>query len=223
MLTKLDRRRATDEVYDAIRQAILSHLFQPGDRLQVEEIAQKLGVSLTPVRHAIHQLAAEGLIEIQPRSGTFVAKLSPREVEETCDIRCALECLAGELAVGRITGEQLVEFREILGALALPVFSDEDRKRHEHDNFRFHALLVRCSGNQRLMEMYESLRAHLQIARVHQAGEDWCSRLPGELAEHEEILAALEARDATRLTAALRAHIQRAKTALCGTLQGAAG
>ncbi len=223
MLAKIDRRRATDEVYDAIRQAILSHLFQPGDRLQVEEIAQKLGVSSTPVRHAIHKLAAEGLIEIHPRSGTFVAKLSPRDVEETSDIRCALECLAGELAVTRITAEELAQFKAILAALARRVVSDEDRKRHEHDNFRFHLLLIRCSGNQRLIEMYESLRAHLQIARVHRAGVDWSERLPREQAEHEEIVAGLEARDAARLTAALRGHIQRAKAALSGTLQEGAG
>ena len=75
-LTKISRQRATDEVYEALRQSILGHLFAPGERLQVEEIAAKLGVSLTPVRHAIQQLATEGLIEIKPRSGTFVAKLT---------------------------------------------------------------------------------------------------------------------------------------------------
>ena len=100
-LTRLKRQRATDEVYQALRQSILGHLFAPGQRLQVEEIASKLGVSLTPVRHAIQQLATEGLIEIRPRSGTFIAQLTARDIEETSDIRCALECLAAEKAVSQ--------------------------------------------------------------------------------------------------------------------------
>src|SRR6266704_2236481 len=101
-LTKIRRERAVDAVYEALRQAIVSSLMKPGERLKVDELAQKLGVSLTPVRSAIQQLANEGLVEIRPRSGTFVASLSPRDVEETFEIRCALECLAGEKASGNI-------------------------------------------------------------------------------------------------------------------------
>jgi DNA-binding GntR family transcriptional regulator len=216
--TKLARRRATDEVYDAIRQAILSHLFQPGERLQIEEIAQKLGVSLTPVRHAIQQLAAEGLVDIHPRSGTYVATLSPRDIEETFHIRRALECAAGELAVSRITEEQLAEFRSLLRTLALPVESEADRRRHQQDNQRFHRLLMEAAANRRLAEMYESLNAHLQFARVHGTNRDWAARLPQEQAEHESIVAALEARDVAAVTAALRAHITRAQESLMGSL-----
>ncbi|MCS7025849.1 MAG: GntR family transcriptional regulator [Bryobacteraceae bacterium] len=219
-LTRLERRRAVDEVYDALRRAILGHVFRPGDRLQVEEIAQKLGVSLTPVRHAIQQLAAEGLIEIHPRSGTYVTRLSPRDVEETGQIRRALECLAGELAVKRITPAELEEMERLLAEMAQPVESEEDRKRHEENNRRFHLLLVRASGNRRLAEMYDSLNAHLQIARVHGAEQEWQSRLEQERAEHEEILGALRAGDALRLNKALTAHIDRAKEALQKALEG---
>ena len=76
-LARIPRKRATDEVYEAMRQAIITRVFKPGERLQVEEIAQKLGVSLTPVRHALQQLSTEGLIEIHPRSGTYVTNVSP--------------------------------------------------------------------------------------------------------------------------------------------------
>jgi DNA-binding GntR family transcriptional regulator len=218
-LSRLSRRRAMDEVYDSLRQAILGHVFQPGDRLQVEEIAAKLGVSLTPVRHAIQQLAAEGLIDIQPRSGTYVAKLSQRDVEETSQIRCALECLAGDLATSRITQAELDEIHAAADRMKQPVETEEDRKRHEADNRHFHMLLVKASGNQRLCEMYESLNAHLQIARVHNAEQDWRSRLTQEQAEHEEIVQALEARDGKRLREALTAHIYRAKDALRKALE----
>lgn len=220
---RIARRRATDEVYDAIRQAILSHLFQPGERLQVEEIAEKLGVSLTPVRHAIQQLAAEGLIIIHPRSGTFVTQLSERDIEETFEIRSALECLAGELAASRVTEDQLSELRGLLRSLALPVECDPDRKRHEQDNQRFHSVIMEAAGNQRLGEMYKALNAHLQIARVHSANSDWRGRLQQEHAEHTEIVEALEGRQKDRLINALRSHIERAKNALTSTLKGRAG
>ena len=75
-LAKIQRERAVDAVYQALRQAIVSSLMKPGERLNVDELAQKLGVSLTPVRSAIQQLANEGLVEIRPRSGTFVARVT---------------------------------------------------------------------------------------------------------------------------------------------------
>jgi DNA-binding GntR family transcriptional regulator len=219
-LQRLKRQRATDEVYSALRHGILGHLFQPGERLLIEDIASKLGVSLTPVRHAIQQLAGEGLVEIRPRSGTYVASLSAEDLKETSEIRCALECLAAELAVERVTDDQLARFREILEALAGPVETDEDRRRHEDDNTRFHALLIEVSGNRRLAEMYESLRAHLQIARAHRRETGWAERLRQEQREHEEIFAALEARDAESLKQALRKHIFRAKDDLVAGVAG---
>src|SRR5579864_8576981 len=97
--TKIQRERAVDSVYQAMRQAIVTCVIKPGELLNVEDLAEKFGVSLTPVRGAIQQLATDGLIEIRPRSGTFVAGLHRQEIDETFKIRCALECLAAEEAV----------------------------------------------------------------------------------------------------------------------------
>ncbi len=213
-LTPLTRQRASDEVYQALRQSILSQLFSPGERLQIEEIAGKLGVSLTPVRHAIQQLSTEGPVEIRPRSGTYVAQLTAKDVEETFELRTALECLAAERAVERATDEQVAELRRLLGELARPVATEEDRKRHQRDNRCFHKLLIDSSGNRRLAESYEGMNAHLQIVRVHSQQTGWAERLQVEQAEHEEIVAALEARDVPRLQTAVRNHIQRARVSL---------
>src|SRR5688572_10149403 len=133
-LPPLARRRATDEVYDVMRRSILTNVFRPGQRLPIEEISKQLGVSLTPVRHAIQQLATEGLIEIRPRSGTFVASLDVQDIAETFDIRRALECLAAEHAVRNITDEQLRSARRLVWALSEPVESEESRTRHEANN-----------------------------------------------------------------------------------------
>lgn len=217
-LNRLKRDRASDEAYEALRNGILGQMFKPGERLQVEEIAGQLGVSLTPVRQAIQSLAAEGLIDIRPRSGTFVTQLTVRDIEETCDLRCALECLAAEQAVEHVDGAILAEFRAVLAALAAPVRTDEQRRQHELENARFHNLLVEASGNRRLREMYRSLNAHLQIANLHRHDAAWASRLATEQAEHEAIVAALERRDRRALVQATRRHIMRAKEALTSGL-----
>src|SRR6185503_19232983 len=146
---------------------ILGSMMKPGERMNIEELASKLGVSLTPVRHAIQQLSNEGLVEIKPRSGTFVASLSAKDVEETLEIRCALECLAAERAIENISREQIKRLKELLKAMRQPVRNDDERKAHERDNSEFHEVLILASGNQRLREMYAALHAHIQIARIH--------------------------------------------------------
>lgn len=223
-LPVLARRRATDEVYDILRASILDHRFGPGERLFVDQIAGRLGVSLTPVRNALQQLATEGLVEIRPRSGTYVASLTDADISDTFEIRRALECLAAEGAVTRITEEALQQMRQLVSQLAEPVETEADRLRHEQDNSAFHRLIIEASGNRRLAAMYEDLKAHLQIVRVHSLSvRDSMDRLPEERREHEEILAALEARDGERAVRALSRHIERARTALMASLQQSSG
>ena len=217
--TKLQRERAVDAVYKAIRQAIVSYSLKPGTRLNVDELANKLGVSLTPVRGAIQQLSTEGLVEIRPRSGTFVASLTAHDVEETFKIRCALECLAAEEAIQNLTEDTLKVLKELLKALKKPIKTDEDRAEHERKNSELHQTILAASGNRRLLEMYDALNAHIKIARIHASENDWSARLQFEHAEHEAIVAALEARNAPKAAEALRQHIYRAKDSLVNALK----
>lgn len=218
-LTRIQRERAVDAVYQALRQAILGSLMKPGERLNVDDLARKLGVSLTPVRHAIQQLATEGLVEIRPRSGTFVASLTSSEIADTFDVRCALECLAAEKAVERATPGQVKRLRELLKLLRKPVKSEEDRKAHEQYNIEFHRIFIDGSGNKRLIEMYEALNAHIKIARLHSDDQEWVRRLDEEHAEHERIVNAFAEGDTPELVAAVRAHIERARDAMVREMQ----
>jgi GntR family transcriptional regulator, rspAB operon transcriptional repressor len=217
--TKIQRERAIDSVYQALRQAIVTCAIKPGERLNVEDLSQKFGVSLTPVRGAIQQLATEGLIEIRPRSGTFVANLNCQELDETFKIRCALECLAGEEAIQKITPEQMRRLKELLRSLKKRPVTDEDRKAHEKDNSELHQTIVEAAGIRKLLEMYNALNAHIKIVRIHAAESNWPVRMQEEQNEHEAIVAALETRDAQALTAALRKHIYRAKNSMLAALK----
>lgn len=218
--TKIQRERAVDAVYNALRQAIVNCLMKPGERLNVYELSRKLGVSLTPVRNAIQQLATEGLVEVRPRSGTFVATLTAQDVEETFKIRCALECLAGEDSIRNITPQQTRRLRALLKSLRKQVRNEEDRKAHERDNSELHHIIIQASGNRRLEEIYNALNAHLKIVRIHAGEANWPSRLDEEHLEHEAIVDALESRNAAALRSALRKHIYRAKDAMIQALAG---
>lgn len=232
-LRRLTRKRATDEVYEALRDAILTRGFKPGERLQVEEIANKLGVSLTPVRHSVQRLCTEGLIEIRPRSGTFVATLTVEDIQSTFEVRCALECLAAELAIARLTRAVEKEFDELLGLLRTPVGDEEALRKHEEANSDLHQTLLQASGNKRLEEVYAGLNAHLTIARIHASesrktetafqSKEWLVRFQQEQAEHEEIVAALKAKDVKRAQEALRKHIYRAKDAMIASFAAVFG
>lgn len=220
---KIRRERAVDAVYGALRHAIVTCTLKPGERLNVEELAEKMGVSLTPVRGAIQQLATEGLVDVRPRSGTFVASLTPQDLEETFKLRSALECLAAEDAVDRISTQQLRRLHELLKALRRKVTNPEERKAHEQGNSEFHQILIDASGNQRLAEMYRALNAHIKIVRIHAGEAGWPMRLQEEQEEHEAIVAALEKRDVAALTRVLRRHIYRAKDTMIEVLRSLDG
>lgn len=218
-IPQLNLARASDSVFQVLREGILAQTFQPGERLHVHDLAARLGVSLTPVKDAINRLAAEGLLEIKPRSGTFVTAISPNDVAETFEIRAALERLAAERMLTRITAEDIKKFRKLADDLAKPVTTEKQRVFHEAKNVEFHALIVELSGNRKLIEMYRNLNAHIQIARIHDTRREWTARMAQERKEHREIFLAIEARNRRRLVEALSGHINRAARALVGDLK----
>ena len=209
-LSPVRRERASDAAYDSLRQAIMTQVFLPGERLKVGDLARDLGVSLTPAKEALNRLASEGLVEIRPRSGTFVTDISPEDVAETFELRAALEILAGEKAMARLTPRDFEALDRMLAALERPLVTEGDRIAHERTNVDLHRYIIDRSGNRRLIQLYESLNAHIKIARIHRSQERWASRLSDEQAEHREIVEALKSRDPDRLRRAMRKHIGRA-------------
>lgn len=218
-LGRIRRQRASDLVFDALRESILTQVFQPGERLNPDDLATRLDVSLTPIKEALARLTAEGLIVVKPRSGTFVAELSADEVGETFEIRGALEALAAERLVSRVTDEHLGRFRDLVATMERPVSTERERSAHGRANSEFHDLFVELAGSVKLRQIYRSLHAHITIARVHYSREGWAQRIAHEKREHRAILAALEARDVARLVKAVRHHIQRAAQSLVNDLR----
>lgn len=219
-----ERRRMSDQVYDQVLRAILDHRFKPGERLSIPDISRKLDVSQMPVRQAIDRLSEEGLVDIRPRSGTFVAQADERDVAETFDIRRALDGLAAESAVLHVRRQDIAKLREYVRQMdRSAALGSEGMGSHDRLNWEFHLLIVRLSRNEKLYDMYRQLNAHLKIAGVHVSSRDWASRVPRAQAEHRAIVDALEARRARELAAVLAEHVERAKSALVADIRAAQG
>jgi GntR family transcriptional regulator, rspAB operon transcriptional repressor len=217
-LAAIKTERVTDTVYQLLREGIVNRTFAPGSRLNVDEIARRLQVSRTPVHEALAVLATDGLVEVQPRRGTFVAEFTLGDYAETLDVRRALEVLACEMACQRVTRADLDALRRLMDEMERSVTEHDDvamaATTHDARNSAFHHRLVQLAGNRRLTAMYDDLRVHLRIARAHLNATSWLARVPIEAAEHLAILDALEARDVTAMQRALDAHLRRSAASL---------
>jgi DNA-binding GntR family transcriptional regulator len=207
----LDRRRLSEKVYDLLRAKIVARELRPGERLDVALLARSLGVSVAPVKAAVHQLAAEGVIEVLPQRGTFVASLDWPTLEELFGIRRILETHACESLLGRITEVQLAELRRLLGQMQAHTRGDAhlNYAAYLEVDRAFHTTIVRSLGNRSLTEMYEGIGLRLRLVRAIQAGHTASGAL-GNLAEHFAILRALEGADPAQARAAVSHHLDQA-------------
>jgi DNA-binding GntR family transcriptional regulator len=219
-ITRIPKQRMGDIVYQMIRQGILDQTFHPGDRLELEELARKLDVSVTPLKDAINRLATEGLVDVRARSGTFVSRISVQDLAETLELRGALESHAGIRAAEIATDADIARLRELCEQMSKSIQNNQERLQHEEMNRRFHQTIVELSGNRKLIDLYNSLNAHITMARVHYASEAWRGRLPQETAEHSRILECLRRRDGAGTAQALREHIRNAAASLVKDVRG---
>ncbi|MCZ7568950.1 MAG: GntR family transcriptional regulator [Ardenticatenaceae bacterium] len=202
----LDITTLRDQVYQILRDRIITGQLIPGQRLDVDDLSQSLGVSPTPVKDALKQLAAEGLIDIRPRRGTFVAEFTRRDIEELFDVRLMMELHAVDAGLANATREDDGQLRQILEYLSTFIDGDGYRDYQTflvHD-IELHGYLVRLTGNRRLVEMYESIRLNILLVRAYaiQPVKD----AQATYQEHQAIVTAFEQRSAEALRVAIRRH-----------------
>lgn len=194
------------KTYGSLKQAILSLYLKPGEVLRKPEICQQLGVSRSPVAEALARLAVEGLVDVVPQAGTFVARFSLEEIREGAFLREALELATVELLATTITDDQLVQLRRNLRIQAALV-SDGDFPGFYQMDGQMHELLMSFTGFKRLPQIAETSWVHVDRARqliLPQPG-----RVQATLEEHEAILNALEQRDPQAARDATRHHLRQ--------------
>lgn len=198
-------------VADDLRRAILSGDEPPGTVIPIEAVAQFFGVSQIPVREALKVLLGEGLIEHVPHVGYSVAKLTFAEFREMYDVRQALEAAALRAAAGRATAADEDVVRARHGDMAAALAAG-DGGAYSRASRAFHLALIRPSGMQRLLHLYEGAWNMTEAARP-MARVDTAHRAHLH-DDHEGLLAAFAARDADRLVAESTRHYDHLKASL---------
>ncbi|MEW5866525.1 MAG: GntR family transcriptional regulator [Bacillota bacterium] len=197
-----------DEVYNAIKDAILHHHLGPGTRLTEIELSKRLGVSRTPVREAIRRLGSEGFVTILPRKGAIVTSLSLEGIREIYEIREALESQAARLAAVRGTEDHIRKMQEILDRYAEAVKASDTQAIVDLDT-EFHATLFEASGNTRMGRMIQTVREQARLLRRRSVMIP--ERSARSLAEKVEFMKALVARDGERAAHLMRLHVESVK------------
>nr|WP_239031581.1 MULTISPECIES: GntR family transcriptional regulator [unclassified Modicisalibacter] len=176
----------------------------PGERLDPEALGKQYQVSRTPVREAIQQLVASGLVTVSPKKGTFVAKVGIEQLIEMFEVMAELEGMCGRLAARRITPEELVALRDALTRCeAAAELGDPDA--YYYENEVFHHGIYTASHNGFLAREAHQLKQRLKPYRRLQLQVR--HRLATSLDEHRGIVAAIESGDAERAERQLREHV----------------
>lgn len=194
-----------DVVFRTLREAILKGVLKPGERLMELQLAEKLGVSRTPIREAIRMLEQEGLAVTTPRKGAEVAKMTEKDLFDVLTIREALEQLAAELACDAAGEGEIRSLEEERDHFERATRSGEIKKIAESD-MRFHELLYEASGNQKLIAMLSNLREQMYRFRVEYLKD--AENYPNLIAEHKAIVEGLKSRDKEKVREALARHLE---------------
>ena len=210
-LAPLARKNLSEQIIDAIRNAIVEGRFRPGDKIPEAELAEQLGVSRTPVREAFKLLEQQGLIEIRSKHGTYVASMNRAEAEDGLHVRAALEVLAVRQALERLSPQ---EWDELCGRYEA-MLRDAWRASDTADavagiefDIAWHTLLVESAGNQALLRTWSMAGLSNLIWSFEfelyplddVAFKSWVLR-------HVEFLDVLRGRDPDACEEAVRAHI----------------
>jgi DNA-binding GntR family transcriptional regulator len=201
----LENRTLREQVVDHLREEILASRLAPGTELGETALARSLGISRGPLREALGQLTAEGLVTIVPRRGAVVTRLTRKEFIDAYQVREALESLAIRLAVPRLGGAEKAELHRMCDDMEARAAAGDTRGFFEI-NRAFHRLLVRASGNAKLEAVHTQLIG--QMGRLMSKSAELRGGLVQSAAEHRALLAAIDAGDAALSARLLEEHIE---------------
>lgn len=218
-----DYKPLRDVIFDTLREAIIVGELKPGQRLMEVQLAEKMGVSRTPVREAIRKLELEGLVEMLPRKGAHVADLSVKDIMDVLEVRATLDGFATSLAATRISEDEKKELRHILDQF-INCVEKENLQGSIKKDVEFHDVIYRSSRNEKLIQISNNLREQVQRFRVVYIKDYSSSR--ELIREHTEILEAITSGDPEAARRAAQRHIKNQEESIIRSLkkkQGEAG
>ena len=200
----IERRTLHDELAERLRDLIIEGDLAPGEKLSEKDLCEQFGVSRTPLREALKVLSTEGLVLLTPHRGAAVSKLTLADLEEAFPIMGALEAISGELACARITDREISHLRALHDAMVTRHRAG-DLAGYFELNQRIHQGILDAAGNPTLTQMQRALAGRVRRARymANMTPERWAKAV----AEHEDIIRAIEGRQAERLGLLLKTHL----------------
>ena len=208
-------RSLHETVTARLRDLIVEGHLPEGTRIIEKQLCEKLQVSRTPLREAFKVLAVEGLIEIQPNRGAIVSRIGAREARDMLTVISRMEALAGELACANATDAEIAGVRAMHDRM-MDLFAKRERMLYFGVNQSIHLEIVRIARNDVLRAMHAQL--HARMKRIRFRGNDIPHNWAAAVADHEKIIAALEARDGPRLGALLQRHLDDSWDRLAASL-----
>ncbi len=205
-----------DVVFNTLRQAILKGELKPGERLMEIQLANKLGVSRTPVREAIRKLELEGLVLMIPRKGAEVAEITRQDMEDVLEVRTALEELAVKDACDHITDAQLSELKKASNEFKKALLEGKDLVTCADADMHFHDVILSATNNRRLIQMLNNLSEQVYRYRMEYLKDERTHKTLIE--EHDAIRRALKKHDKVKAGAAIRVHIDNQKRSILESL-----
>jgi DNA-binding GntR family transcriptional regulator len=215
-VTAPPRTNLNDQVYETLKHRLVRRELGPGEKVSLHELATALGVSRSPVHHALTRLVAEGLLSVKSRRGYYVTPLTEAAIAEGYEVRLALELQAAEAAVGRVGCDGLRRFRELHERTVAAVSHEE----WDTANAAFHEFQVDLAANSLLSRFYRELSVNLMMQVIRGGKLEGGSYLP---TEHGAIVDAYEAGDLEAARAAIRAHIATGRRIALEAIEGAGG
>jgi DNA-binding GntR family transcriptional regulator len=178
-----------EKILETIREAILRGTLKPGEKVAEPELAERFGISRTPIREAFRQLESEGYLTVIPRKGAVVASLSERDVEEFYAIKSILEGYAARMAAEKLSAKDIERLESINARLA-QLAEEGDVKTFFRVHNEFHELFIRAAGNEKLLELIHQLM--LKFNRLRMASLSLPGRMEISVQEHNKIIQAFK-------------------------------
>jgi DNA-binding GntR family transcriptional regulator len=210
-VNSISRRHLHDELLTRLRDCIIEGELRPGAKIPEKQLCERFGVSRTPLREALKVLAYEGLVILNHNRGSLVKPLSLQDLRYAFPIYGQLEALAGEIACERLSNRDIDAIGKLHDRMVAH-YKKRDMKGQVAVNELIHEKLQIGSGNRNLVQLIRGVSSRIRRARM--ALIIPATRLPAAIAEHEQIMTALERREPTQVSRAIRLHIENSFRAI---------
>jgi GntR family transcriptional regulator, rspAB operon transcriptional repressor len=211
-ITPIDRRKsAVMQIHAQLRDWIVTGRSKPGELMSEPKLAERFGLSRTPIREAVKKLEEEGLLDIFPQVGSVVAPINAEVVRDSQFIRETLECRTVELAVAAATASDIAQLRQIIKHQQ-GLIKRSDKEGFFKSDDHFHETLMRMSGRRSAWRIVMTTKAQLDRVRYLSLEDNaWLSMV---FAEHCEIVEAVASRNAAKAVSAMQAHLRTVLAAI---------